>query len=1107
MSNSWQDIANATLIVVWGANPSENHPACMAHINRARFPKDFFTGARANKEPATLVVIDPRKTRTALQADLYVRIRPGTDIAFGNAVMRYIIEKMETPNSKYSDGVTPIPQQIKDNFFSYLNQASNGTFFKDGATTTSAIPAPAASVPDDEGGNCSKYTDARFIVNNDDTDYVRGRLATAGSNAGTWVANADPTTDQTVSDFPKKSRDIYTGNTVFKRLRAHLAPYTLEVAADICGCLAEDIAKVADLFIKHSRHASTPETGTFVRTYKVGAGATPLWAYGVDINGVTEVYNVTTGQDITAQKASVLSISAGPGSPYAMQTVTVNAVAGATSTGDRVRITFTGTTDQAPQAGYRATTMLYAMGLTQHTCGSQNVKMFANLQALMGNMGRAGGGINALRGIHNVQGSTDMGLLYHLIPGYSGNPTAQPNMTPSSDDTTNAFGKYMDALWGNTLNNGNGTGTDTPDYARAYTPSAMGLQQRGFFNMTLKWFGDYDALSAGGASNRRKIDACYSLWPKTNGDNHIQMFRKMADGAITAAVVWGQNPAVTEPNQSKVREGLEKLDLLVVVDMFETETAAAKRKTGGITYLIPAASHVEKAGSATNSGRALQWRYEARRPQGNSKDDIELLLRLAKAFADVDAFSHIADVWDAYGIKTGATSQDVWTDLYKKPYTAKADGTGGFDPASNNYYSADVSGDVERAVMRKLVSDPVTYETVTVQGSEWVAERIYREWASPLGSGGTLWLYTEGYDAANVNTAPGATAAAPRLAGDYTAWGVANRAKSRDNADPYGTMGYHKWGYSWLVNRRVLYNNSEVAGDQNDFFMGPDSCIRLFAPNPGALIGSYGGSTLYPGVFNYSRWYRTHAAPTAHSLNDKPRKTDGSAPPAHAVFSLTGRFPSHTEPYETPRGDLAAAWGFNSTVNTAIWNFGTGEYKASNLPNLVYGGTPVAGLGRTEDPDRSKFPLVLTTIRCVEHFQGGPITRNNWWNVDLEPEPWIEINAADAYYHDSDGNLTTKRIQDGDMVNVVTARSNSTSDEQGRTNGATGFARGFRARISVGSQSNQRTGVGVVAIPWHWGDRGLSTGSRANDLCLDAMDANTTIPEYKVCLCRLEEMP
>ncbi len=96
--------------------------------------------------------------------------------------------------------------------------------------------------------------------------------------------------------------------------------------------------------------------------------------------------------------------------------------------------------------------------------GSQNVKSFAVLQTLMGNMGRYGGGINALRGIHNVQGSTDMGLLYGNIPAYSGNPTAAQQ--PSTD--TNGFGKYMDALWGNPLSGSGGRAAMDGTYADAY---------------------------------------------------------------------------------------------------------------------------------------------------------------------------------------------------------------------------------------------------------------------------------------------------------------------------------------------------------------------------------------------------------------------------------------------------------------------------------------------------------------------------------------------------------------------------------------------------------------------------------------------------------------
>ena len=96
---------------------------------------------------------------------------------------------------------------------------------------------------------------------------------------------------------------------------------------------------------------------------------------------------------------------------------------------------------------------------------------------------------------------------------------------------------------------------------------------------------------------------------------------------------------------------------------------------------------------------------------------------------------------------------------------------------------------------------------------------------------------------------------------------------------------------------------------------------------------------------------------------------------------------------------------------------------------------------------------------------------------------------------------------DGDWVNVITARSDSGADQEAISpNSGTGWAKGFKARVGVGLSSNQRVAEGVVAIPWHWGDKGLSTGSRANDLCIDAWDANTMIPEYKACLCKIEKM-
>lgn len=960
MTNNWADIGNATNIVVMGANPVENHPACAAHMNRARYPRDFFpnTDPRHFKPEASLIVVDPRKTRTALQVDAtrpgdrYIRIRPGTDIAFINGVVRAIIADMEART---------VGDPVRDAFYAYLNKNNNGTFYADQNSGT----AKTVLSTGDAGGS-SIYSDARFIVNSAGDDYERAQIDWATGNVNDPAIPADGTT---IANYPLKAADVFAdANTVYNRLKAHVAPYTAATVADICGCTTGDIAFVADAYIANSRCSSV-----------IGAGH--------PTNAALE----------------------DPRNP-----------------------------------GYRATTMLYAMGLTQHTCGAQNVKSFAVLQVLMGNMGRAGGGINALRGIHNVQGSTDMGLLFGNIPAYSGNPSLQVDAIPS---TNNAFGKYMDALWGNPLS---GTGTRTTmngSYDDAYVMTAGNLQQQGFYNMTCAFFGDYSIKG-----DRTKTDAAYSLWPKGNGHNHVKMFRQMALGNTTALVAWGQNPAVTEPNQGAVRQGMYELDLLVVADMFETETAAVDRKTGGKTYLLPSCSHVEKAGSSTNSGRVLQWRYQAIPPKGDSRDDTELLLRLAYQLDQAGAFSHIKSVWDTYSI---TYDTDVYTQLYKNPY-------GGFDGLSG-FAALSGAGEYVTALGGTVDAAPTYNTSATLTGSEWVAEKVYREMCAPSGTTGTIWIYTGAY-----NTT---LTAGTNLNDTYGAWDVANRAKSRNNVDPFGTFGHHKWGYSWLVNRRVLYNNSEIPGDIPDFFMTADSQARLFvASNPPALL-------------NYSRWYRTY-----HKLSDTPRKADNTVP---AIHVLPGKFPAHTEPYETPREDLAATFGKNATTGSGV----VGTEVANTYMNLLMSGTDWG--------TSANYPLVLTTIRCVEHFQGGPITRNNWWNVEAEPQPWIEINSADAL---------ELGIQDGEMVKVITARNDEAnnplfvdSEIESEYSRAL-YGEGFIARVGSGLPVNQRVARGVVAIPWHWGDRGLSTGSRANDLTIDAGDANTYIPEYKACLCRLETM-
>jgi len=1276
MTNSWSDIGNTTLVVAWGANPAENHPACMAHINRAKrapgLPNDYNAAITVNKPAAKMISIDPRYTRTSMQADNYVRIRPGTDIAFGNAVMNYIINNV-------ADDPTDATKKYSTHFEQFLNQAQAHKFSPDGSTSLESTEADR-----------SKFTDARLIVNAAGTDYERcntsaqtamdafepcviydapsvepdtskaykmwyRRMTGADTTNILYATSADGkswsagvATDYTVAmgNAPfvwretdalymlnnngsrkivlYKSVDGLAWTSVATLLEPDVTPFTDTDTTLVYKFDKPSVLKDGTTYKLYMQGRSAAleykiyQTGTTTDAPSAWTGATftvsttpalkpsstsgdwddfrvfapvvvktanPMFYMvygGYDADGVpmkigmarstdgitwtrmnpnkklgfTDTLTSGIGRPTIAKVGNTFHIwhhdeqenlykgwwSPFTGLPVAAADITdpdcvwqklkahvapyteaeataicgckptdVSLVANALIEHSRMAsytdATFTSLVNTPYSSQYRATTFLYAMGITQHTVGAQNIKMFANLQTILGNMGRCGGGINALRGIHNVQGSTDMGVLYNYIPGYTGNPTLMSagHATPASNDAS-AFGKYMDGVWGSRMSGG------AADYDDAYTRttydfpktepdatnfpgrlvSAFNLQSKGFYNMTMHWFApaysatvDYiDSTTIASITDRRAaVNAVYDLWPKGNGDDHITMYRKMIAGTTTACYCLGMNPAVTEPNQKAVRDALKNLDLLVVEDMFETETAKTRRKAGAVTYLLPAAAHVEQAGMAVNSGRVLQWRYEALPPRGNCKTDNEYLLSLAKKLDEKGAFSHISAKWQlavgsgglGYTVGAHAPVQYPGAGTYVSVYDALYGQQYGWTPFGATAFGAASGGFTHEGPIK----------TGAMVGAEFVAEKVYRQMTTAVSNagGGTVWIYHAAYDAGNAAVDPASDNGTTRFAGfttrlgaSYTAWGVANRSKSRSLEDPYGTYGLHKWGYSWLVNRRTLYSNNggtatgkmgpgiapdsgnPVPGDQTDGFQGPDRCVRLFSTTSTAVA---------PYAHNN---YRKH-----HNLKDKPYGATAG------VHSLPGRFPAHTEPYESPNTAAVAKYGRNSISGTSldlIWGRGTG-----------YGGDTYSPIGSV-----TKFPLILTTIRCVEHFQGGPITRNNSWNVEAEPVPWIEINSVDARNYG---------IVDGQMVNVITARSNSTTEQESRTDVPAGWAKGFKARVGTGLQGNQRVAKGVVAIPWHWGDRGLSTGSRANDLCIDAGDANMMIPEYKACLCEL----
>jgi formate dehydrogenase major subunit len=240
----------------------------------------------------------------------------------------------------------------------------------------------------------------------------------------------------------------------------------------------------------------------------------------------------------------------------------------------------------------------YALGWTQHSSGVQMIRCAAMLQLLLGNMGRPGGGILALRGHASIQGSTDIPTLFDSLPGY----ISMPKFGYSS--------------------------VDLASFIKANKPKT------GFWNNIDKYI--VSMLKAFyGEHATAENDYGFNWLPRLTGDHsHQAYFLDMMDGKMDGLFVMGQNPAVAAPNSGLERRALGKLKWLVVREMVETETATFWRDSPEVTsgelkmvdiqtevFLLPAAGHVEKDGTFTNTQRLLQWREKAIDPPGDARSE------------------------------------------------------------------------------------------------------------------------------------------------------------------------------------------------------------------------------------------------------------------------------------------------------------------------------------------------------------------------------------------------------------------------------------------------------------------------------------------------------
>ncbi len=629
-----------------------------------------------------------------------------------------------------------------------------------------------------------------------------------------------------------------------------------------------------------------------------------------------------------------------------------------------------GATGQVGKSG----ALLYAMGGTQHSTGVQIIRGYSILQLLLGNMGVAGGGINALRGENNVQGSTDMALLFNLIPGYMVAPmeAAHPTLkdyldknTPKASFMINMpkfFVSLLKAFWGDAA-------TKENDFAYDYLPKAgAGFQGAGY-----SW---------------------------------IPLFEAMGAGTIKGMLVWGMNPAVSAPNLAQTYQALDKLEWLAAFDLWETDTSVFWKRPGANpkdikteVFLFPVADSLEKEGSASNSGRWVQWRYQAVQPHGDARSDL----------------------W--YANRLGLELQKLY----------KGDPKAAFpEPIVNLNWNYGADPDVH------LVAKEVNGYTVADKKQVLNFLGLKDDGSTACG----CWIYSGSYPGPDKKN---------------------NLMARRDKKDPSGLGLYANWSWAWPVNRRIIYNRCS-ADVQGQPFNKDRALVRWDeAAKAWKNLDVPDFKWIDPAT-------KVQVAPDESAKAPYLMLPEGKA----RLFipkglCKDGPFPEHYEALECPFNNPMSPQQSNPVVK--IW-----KSAWSKLAEIC-------------DP---KYPIIATTFRVTEHWQGGAMTRNLAWQSEMMPEMFVEMSPSLAQ---------AKGIKAGDWVKVssirgeVLARANVTHRI---------------APFCCGVGGLQNT-VEMVALPWHFGFAGLTTGGpngknyAANQLAPEVGDANTMIPEYKAFLVNVDK--
>ncbi len=625
----------------------------------------------------------------------------------------------------------------------------------------------------------------------------------------------------------------------------------------------------------------------------------------------------------------------------------------------------------------KAGTIIYAVGWTQHTFGSQIIRTAAILQLVLGNVGRAGGGVNALRGHSNIQGATDVAGIFDNLPGYLKVPNPadkdfsgwMARITPKS-----AKPKEWDSFnyWGN-----------TPRFAVSFLKTMYG-----------------DAAT-------KENDWAYSYLPKVDREySWTHIWDDMYKGKVKGVIAFGMNAVAIGPNSRKTIDALKKSDWLAVCDIYPDETSEFW-KSPGITademkniktevYRLPGAGFAEKDGTFVNSARWLQWKWAAVPPPGDAKLDQEILARI---------FLKVRDLYK----KEGGAFPDPILNLSWNYTTPQ------------NPSLADVAKELNGRALADVEDKPTQQTMKTGQqlpGFSWLRDD------GSTACGNWIWC------------------------GSWTEAGALMQRRGTD--DPSGLGIYPNWGWSWPMNRRVLYNRASA--DLNGKPWDPSRRQVWWNEAQKKWVG------------NDVPDFKVDSAPQDHMgpFIMNPEGVGRLFVPLGGMAE--GPFPEHYEPFESP---IANPLHPQQSTNPVVKKY------QSDLDKY---GTPEQG-----------FTVVCTTYRLTEHYHYW--TKNNPMNVQLVPEMFVEIPVELA------GDLG---INGGDKVKVSSAR------------GATYIAKAMvTKRIKPMTIDGKK--VYQIGIPIHQGYRGIQEdeGKNArtivNLLSPTVTDPNAYTPEFKGFLVKLEK--